>query len=95
MATAARISNLSGKTREDVLTDFLELKGLHLAEDQPIALTSTQDGRQVATVTFIDNATLNRALGLPLAQRKLDGRSIDIDDKFDGFTILSEGTDVE
>lgn len=77
------------------MTDFLDSNGLHLAADQPITLTSAQDGHQIATVTFINNTTLNQALSLPLARRKLNGRSINIDDKFDGFTILSEGTEVE
>lgn len=95
MDRTARISSIKNGTKEEEFMKFLESKNLLLDPYQPISLTSTPDRHQVATVTFLDNATLKQALSLPPANRVLNRRKINIDDDFDGFTILSEGTEVE
>lgn len=95
MDRTARISNIESTTTENELIAFLESAQLPLDLDQPLSLTSTPERHQVATVTFRDNATLKQALGLPRASKKLKNRFINVDDEFDGFTVLSQGTQIE
>lgn len=95
MDRTARISNIDNTTKEGELIAFLVSQELALDLDQPLSLTSTPDRHQVATVTFDNNAALKKALGLSRANRKLKDRYIIVDDEFDGFTVLSEGTQVE
>ena len=49
----------------------------------------------IATVTFKDAATLNRALKLPLQERVIHSRHMDLDAGFDGFTALSDRDEIE
>jgi hypothetical protein len=95
MATTARISNIESTTTREDLAIFIQSKGLSLAPGQPLFLTATQDGYKIATITFADHATFKRALDLPFADRELNNRCINIDDDFDGITVLSEGSEVE
>ena len=95
MATTARISNVDHTTTKQALENFLESKHLPLAPGQHISLTAIQDKYKAATVTFADNATFERAIHLPLADRELNNKHISISNNFDGLTILSEGSEVE
>ena len=95
MATTARISNIESSTTRDDLANFIRSKGLDLSHHQPLSLTPTHDGYQIATVSFADHATFKRALDLPPADREMSNRYINFDDNFDGFTVLSDGNELE
>lgn len=96
MATTARISNIENSATEKDLATYFQSKGLSLSPGHHnISFTNTDGGYKLATVSFIDRATFKRALALPYADRILNDRTLNIDDSFDGFTVLSEGTQVE
>nr|VWP02414.1 D-xylose-proton symporter [Ganoderma boninense] len=92
----ARISNINSTTTREDLQSYLALKGLPVAPGQRgLAFTETEGGGQRTTVSFADKTTFKRALALPMAERMLGDREIIIDDDFDGFTVLSEGIQID
>ncbi|KIK63472.1 hypothetical protein GYMLUDRAFT_72124 [Collybiopsis luxurians FD-317 M1] len=93
--SSARVSNIDGSTTKDELTSFFESKGLSLASRQHMPFICTAEGQKTSVVSFVDESTLKKALSLPSAERVLNDRVIDIDDGFDGYTVLSEGTRVD
>ncbi len=96
MSTTARISNIDNSATETDLATYFQSKGLPLSPGhRNISFTNTEGGYKLATVSFIDKEAFKRALALPFADRILNDRTLNIDDGFDGFTVLSEGTQVE
>lgn len=93
------------------LIQFFKKQKLELADTDSVTLASSSDGRKVATVTFQNKATFEKAMKLPKAKRVLTMTTalpdqsenntpkkalvFNVDDKFLGFTALSEGTEVE
>lgn len=95
-AATARITSIETSATEEDLTNFLESKELSLSEDHSQIRFTTSDERfKLTTVSFVDEKTLKRALSLPRIDRKLKKRTLNFDVGFDGFTVLSEGTEVE
>lgn len=94
---AVRISNIKESTTEDDLKTYFANQKLELSDDHsPILFAKTEDdSRRRTTVSFNSEETLKLALSLPRAQRKLDGLVLDFDSTFLGFTVFSEGTEVE
>jgi len=96
MSTTARISNIDNSATETDLAIYLQSKGLSLSPGhRNISFANTEGGYKLATVSFIDKGAFKRALALPFADRILNDRTLNIDDDFDGFTVLSEGTQVD
>jgi len=92
----ARITNLDPKTTSSDLTTLFQSKGFLISPGQAqISLTTGLEGMAIATVTFKDAVTLNRALKLPLQERVIHSRFMDLDTGFDGFTALSNGDEIE
>ncbi|KAM5544196.1 hypothetical protein V8D89_001856 [Ganoderma adspersum] len=92
----ARISNINSTTTREDLENHLASKGLLVAPGQRgRAFTETEGGGKRTTVSFADKTTFKRALALPMADRMLGDREIIIDDDFDGFTVLSEGPQID
>ena len=93
-----RITNLDGAT---TITEIEELltsnsKGISIQSGQArISLATTFEGSKVATVTFKDEESSNRAMRLSPQNRVLHDKQIALDTVFDGFTTLSDGDDVE
>lgn len=92
----ARITNLDPKTTSSDLTTLFQSKGLPISPGQAqISLTAGLEGMAIATVTFKDVATLSRALRLPLQERVIHSRYMNLDAGFDGFTPLADGDEIE
>ena len=92
----ARISNINSTTTREDLEKHLASKGLLVAPGQRgRAFTEIEGGGKRTTVSFADEKMFNRALTLPMGDRMLGDREMIIDDDFDGFTVLSEGRQVE
>ena len=92
----ARITNIDPAAVTAELVEFFESKGLSISPGQArISLATGLEGSKIATVTFKDEATLNRALQLGPQERLLHGRHISLDATFEGFTPLSDGDEIE
>lgn len=92
----ARITNLDPRTTSSDLTTLFQSKGLPISPGQAqISLKAGLKGMAIATVTFKDAATLNRALKPPLQERVIHSRHMDLDAGFDGLTALSDGDEIE
>ena len=92
----ARITNLDPKTTPTDLVTLFQSKGLPISSGQAqISLTADLEGIAIATVTFRDEETLNRALKLPLHERLIHHQHMQLDATFDGFTALSDGDEIE
>ncbi|KAJ8694582.1 hypothetical protein PTI98_007242 [Pleurotus ostreatus] len=96
MATTARISNIdSTTTKEDLASHFLS-KGLLFSQgERAVSFTPTDGANKLAMVSFRDHDHFKRALALPISDRMVEGRVLNIDEDFDGLTVLSEGTQVD
>ncbi|KAJ3876592.1 Alpha/Beta hydrolase protein [Lentinula edodes] len=99
---SARVSNISSATTKDALADFFLSKGMPItSRPEHISLITAVDSdgpsRQTytAVVSFADEPTLKKALSLTSSDRMLNNRILDFDDSFDGYTVLSEGTQVD
>lgn len=92
----ARITNLDGATTSEELSELFKSKGLSICSGQArISLATSLEGSKVATVTFKDEESLGRAIKLSPQDRMLHDRHIALDSIFEGFTVLSDGDDVE
>ncbi|KAJ3849993.1 hypothetical protein EV368DRAFT_84995 [Lentinula lateritia] len=99
---SARVSNISSATTKDALADFFLSKGMPItSRPEHISLITDVDSdgpsRQTftAVVSFADESTLKKALSLSSSDRMLNNRILYFDDSFDGYTVLSEGTQVD
>ncbi|KAJ7875324.1 Alpha/Beta hydrolase protein [Mycena olivaceomarginata] len=95
ISTAARVSNINSATTKAVLLNFFQSKGLAVALRQHTPLVADANGLRTLVISFADELMRKRALSLPSAERILDDRVLDFDDGFQGFTVLSEGTQVD
>lgn len=90
--TTVCISNIANVTTTEDLATHLESKYLKMSEDHTDIIFTRIDVRSKrTTVTFIDRDTLSRALALPFSDRRLHGRTLIFDAKFEGMTVLYEG----
>ncbi|KAF8824301.1 hypothetical protein HHX47_DHR8000394 [Lentinula edodes] len=99
---SARVSNISSATTKDALADFFLSKGMPItSRPEHISLITAVDSdgpssqTYTAVVSFADEPTLKKALSLTSSDRMLNNRILDFDDSFDGYTVLSEGTQVD
>lgn len=93
----ARLRDLNPRITKDELISFLESRGLLVHNDGKGGVSIvTEQETAVATVTFKDHDVLDRSVLLSSSERRFrDGTIAQIDVRFDGFTALSDGTDVE
>ncbi|EMD33041.1 hypothetical protein CERSUDRAFT_118443 [Gelatoporia subvermispora B] len=92
----ARITNLDPSTTEADLLDLLQQRQLPVSSGQSrVSLATSISGEKVATVTFRDEKTLDAAMKLAPQDRQLRDRFIGFDTKFDGFTTLSDGDEID
>lgn len=96
MATTARISNIdSTTTKEDLVSHFLSKGLLFSLGERAVLFTPTNGPNKLAIVSFRDHDHFKQALTLPISDRMVEGRVLNIDEDFDGLTVLSEGAQVE
>ncbi|KAF9011454.1 hypothetical protein BDZ89DRAFT_1077817 [Hymenopellis radicata] len=95
MRSTARISNIAGTTTKDELLEFLKSKGLARSPGQRVSYTKAGDGKGIAIASFDNEAAYKKALALPRAERHLNEVDVTIDDDFNGFTTLAEGSQID
>ncbi|KLO06642.1 hypothetical protein SCHPADRAFT_837791 [Schizopora paradoxa] len=98
MTRTLRISNIAPTTTADALASYFRDKGLQLSTGNGkhgIYLVKAEDDNIHATVSFYSDLVCKRALALSYEDRKLDNRLLVLSSNFDGFTVLSEGSQVD
>ncbi|KAJ3527073.1 hypothetical protein NM688_g8176 [Phlebia brevispora] len=75
---------------------WLASRGIAVASGRSRVATAVgANGLKTAVISFQDNTAMQKALKLSASERELRDKQMDLDYRFDGFTTLSEGRDLD